>query len=166
MVARSRQRPRLALVGASLCALTTVLAGAAAAETLGDAIALAYQTNPTLQSQRATQRALDETYVQARAGFRPTASAQAEISRQVTNQLGSFDNNVAGVSLNIDQPLYTGGRVSSQVTAAEADVMAGRETLRRSEIQLLQQVVGAYVDVRRDQQRLAISQENVAVLLR
>lgn len=167
MVARSRQWPLLGrLVGASLGALATVLAGAAAAETLGDAIALAYQTNPTLQSQRASQRALDETYVQARAGFRPTASAQAEISRQVTNQFASFDNNVAGVSLSIDQPLYTGGRVSSQVTAAEADVMAGRESLRRNEIQLLQQVVGAYVDVRRDQQRLAISQENVAVLQR
>ena len=47
-------------------------AAPAFAETLADAIALAYDTNPTLQAQRATQRALDENYVQARAGWRPS----------------------------------------------------------------------------------------------
>ncbi|MGA0600808.1 TolC family outer membrane protein [Caulobacter sp. KR2-114] len=167
MVARSRQGRLTRIAGVAVGALVlAALGGAAAAETLGDAIALAYQTNPTLQAQRATQRALDETYVQARTGFRPTANVQATISRQLTNQFGSFDNSTAGVSLSIDQPLYTGGRVSSQVSAAEADVLAGRENLRRAEIQVLQSVVGAYLDVRRDQQRLAISQENVAVLVR
>jgi outer membrane protein len=35
-------------------------AAPALAETLADAIALAYETNPTLQAQRANQRALDE----------------------------------------------------------------------------------------------------------
>ena len=52
---------------------STGLAGAfaapACAETLADAIALAYDSNPTLQAQRATQRALDENYVQARSGW-------------------------------------------------------------------------------------------------
>ena len=48
-----------------------------AAESLADAIALAYQTNPTLQAQRATLRALDESTVQARSGWRPSLSASA-----------------------------------------------------------------------------------------
>ena len=60
----------MALVGGLSCGAVV------RAETLGDAIALAYQSNPTLQQQRAQLRALDETYVQARAGWRPTASAQ------------------------------------------------------------------------------------------
>ena len=55
------------LVG--LTCLGLALAGSAGAETLADAIALAYQTNPQLLSQRATQQALDESYVQARAGW-------------------------------------------------------------------------------------------------
>lgn len=150
-----------ATVGLSLVGL----AGAAGAETLGDAVALAYQTNPTVQAQRASQRALDESYVQARTGFRPSASVTATVGRQVSGGV-SGDNNSSSITLNVDQPLYTGGRVASQVTAAESDVMAGRENLRRVEIGLLQQVIQAYVDVRRDQQRLAISQENVAVLQR
>jgi len=160
MSAGSRARILAATVGLSLVGF----AGFAGAETLADAVALAYQTNPTVQAQRATQRALDENYVQARTGFRPSASVTATVGRQLSGSIG--DNNSSSVTLNVNQPLYTGGRVASQVTAAESDVMAGRENLRRVEIGLLQDVIQAYVDVRRDQQRLAISQENVAVLQR
>src|SRR3954467_8599286 len=68
------------LLAATVC--VGALAGAlpASAETLADAIALAYQNNPTLQAQRATQRALDETYVQARTGWRPTLSFSGSAS--------------------------------------------------------------------------------------
>ncbi len=74
MLNRSR-----ALASAAVVALVTGLAAPAWAETLQDAIALAYHTNPSLLAQRANQRALDETVVQARAGLRPTLSASAGI---------------------------------------------------------------------------------------
>ena len=142
----------------------------ASAETLADAIALAYQTNPTLQAQRASQRGLDETYVQARTGYRPTISATGSVTTSDTSPTTIFSApnpvNSSSVAINVTQPVYTGGRVSSQVTAAEADVLAGREGLRRVEQSVLQSVIQAYVDVRRDQERLAISQDNVAVLQR
>src|SRR4051812_46404829 len=67
------------LLAATLCA-GAVGTVPASAETLADAIALAYQNNPTLQAQRATQRALDESYVQARTGWRPTLGLQASAS--------------------------------------------------------------------------------------
>ena len=160
----SRARVMSAVCGLALGAV----AGGACAETLADAVALAYQTNPTIQAQRASQRALDEDYVQARTGFRPQASINANVGREWTNnKFASFgDNNTSSATLSVSQPLYTGGRVSSAVTAAEADVFAGRENLRRVEIQVLQNVIQVYVDVRRDQQRLAISHENVVVLQR
>ncbi|MDB5422955.1 MAG: type secretion outer membrane protein TolC [Phenylobacterium sp.] len=176
---------------------STGLAGAfaapACAETLADAIALAYESNPTLQAQRATQRALDENYVQARSGWRPQISLQGSVtdieSRTPaaargpsttlidTNGDGVPDTIVAagdGVSsrssgsaaLSFSQPLWTGGRTAAAVSAAEADIMSGRENLRRIEAQVLGTVVQAYSDVRRDQEGLRIRQENVAVLIR
>ena len=69
-------------------------------------------------------------------------------------------------AITITQPVYTGGRVTSQIAASEADVLAGREALRQVEAAVLLATVQAYVDVRRDQERLRISQENVAVLQR
>lgn len=140
------------------------------AETLADALTLAYQTNPTLQGQRASQRALDESVVQARTGYRPSVSLSADASWADTEVFdGDADTRTSRTSsagLSVSQSLYTGGRVSSQISAAQADVLSGREGLRSVEASILQQVVTAYVDVRRDQERLRISNENVAVLQR
>lgn len=173
---------------AAVCSAGLLAAANASAETLADAIALAYQTNPTLQEQRATQRALDETYVQARTGLRPTVDATVQATEQeVRNAAGRRGVDIDGDGIpdlvtnrpattvrtgtsegviSITQPLYTGGRVTSQIAASEADVLAGREALRQVEAGVLLSVVQAYVDVRRDQERLRISQENVSVLLR
>jgi outer membrane protein len=139
------------------------------AETLADAIALAYQTNPTLQQQRASARITDEGVVQAKTGFRPTIGGELDVTGSNTNPPGSgADVKLSGSSatVSISQPLYTGGRASANLSAAEADVLSSRETLRSVEQSVLVNVVQAYVDVRRDQERLRIAKENVAVLQR
>jgi outer membrane protein len=166
---------RLGALGACFCAAGVAAFSAvpARAETLADALALAYQTNPVLQGQRATQRALDETYVQARSGYNPTASVQGTVTTDSNNE--TFSTSVGSIpgqsqtstaTLTVTQPIYTGGLVSSEVNAANADVLAGREQLRQVEESVLQAVITAYVDVRRDQESLAIAQENVTVLKR
>ena len=166
--------------------LAVAAAGPAAAETLADAIAMAYESNPTLQAQRSTQRALDETYVQARAGWRPTLSASVGdtfLETRTPGGRGIVDTNGDGIpdaavstsvqerytgnaTLSLNQPLYTGGRVAAAVSGAEADILAGRENLRRVEAQVVANVIQAYLDVRRDQESLRIREENVSVLQR
>ncbi|WP_372786194.1 TolC family outer membrane protein [Phenylobacterium sp.] len=164
-------------------------AAPACAETLADAIALAYDTNPSLQAQRATQRSLDENYVQARSGWRPQISLQGaaaftEFASPSAARTQAIDTNGDGVpdtvlplqgdgrnfinsgslGLNLSQPIWTGGRTAAAVSAAEGDILSGRETLRRVESQVLLTVVQAYVDVRRDQEGVRIRQLNVEVL--
>ncbi|MFM8377280.1 MAG: TolC family outer membrane protein [Phenylobacterium sp.] len=138
---------------------------------MAEAIAMAYASNPTLQAQRAQLRALDENWYQARSGYRPTLSATGratwtETTLPGTNPQVDIESNSGSAILSLTQPIYTGGRVSSAVSAAEADSLAGRETLRRVEAQVLGQVIQSYVDVRRDQEALRIRQTNVAVLQR
>ncbi|WP_312165544.1 TolC family outer membrane protein [Phenylobacterium sp.] len=165
--------------------LALAIAAPASAETLAEAIALAYDSNPTLQAQRATQRALDENWVQARAGYRPQAQVSGSVAYADirTPGLGDYidtngdgirdtlvggrrDDNSASATLQLNQPLYTGGRVAAAVNAAEADILAGREQLRRTEAVVLQSVIQAYADTRRDQEGLRIREENVRVLQR
>ena len=145
----------------------------AAAESLGDAIALAYETNPTLQAQRAQQRATDEEWVQAESGLRPTVSVSGAYQyehQKISIPSGAFSATIAGpvgnAIITVNQPIFTGGQATAKLDAAQADILAGRETLRRTEISVLQSVVGAYLDVRRDQEQLEISQDNVSVLSR
>ena len=143
---------------------------AARAETLADAIALAYQSSPTLQQQRAQLRALDETYVQARAGWRPTATAEIVGSYSKVPGSNGFggavqsESNAGQAAIGVTQPIYTGGRTAAEVRATEADVLAGRQALRAAEAAVLQSVVTTYADVLRDERLLTIHEHDVAVL--
>ena len=146
------------------------MAPTAKAETLADAIALAYQSNPTLQSARAQLRALDEDYVQARAGYRPTLEAQVQPLYQKAQQANLFgqvtdqETNSGSAGLQLNQPLFTSGAVSWGVEAASDAIRAARQGLRSTEAQVLQGVVQAYVDVRRDQQIVTVFQGEVGIL--
>jgi outer membrane protein len=155
---------------AALAGLAVLAAAGARADTLAEAVALAYQSNPQLQAQRATLRATDENYIQAEAGYRPQASVQAQVTTNENNeQFGvpiSGNNQGANAVLTVTQPIYTGGRVASQVTGAQATILAGRETLRATEEAVLQQVIQAYVDTRRDMQAVEIDKANVILLER
>ena len=134
-------------------------------ETLADALALAYQTNPTLVSQRAQLEAVNENYVQAEAGFRPTVSGQVTAGYSKAPETSIFgtvesESNTGYASATVSQPLYTGGRVTARVDTATAQIQAGREQLREVEEQVLFSVVQAYADVVRDRASLLIQQQS------
>lgn len=153
------------------------------ADTLQQAIALAYRTNPSLLAQRASQRALDENIVQARAGLRPTLSitGSGNYSRTETPEIavdldgdgvpetttgGVSETDTVSVGISLSQNIWSGGRIAHGITAAEAGIMAGRENLRAIEQQVLTNVIAAYMDVLRDMEILQIRQENLGVLQR
>lgn len=115
-------------------------------------------------------RALDESYVQARAGYRPTASLQIEPSFSKIQQTDLFgqridpSTNTGAATLSINQPLYTSGATTLGVEAAADDIRSQREALRATEATVLQNVVQAYVDVRRDEQILLAYENEVGIL--
>jgi len=147
-------------------------AGSARAETLRDALAQAYDSNPALLGQRATQRATDETDAQARAGWRPVVSIAAsatylrEANDTANPALGTVEGNNAQAALTATQPIYTGGRVRNAVRAADARIQAGQEGLRLVEAQTFQAVILAYMDVLRDQDILQVRRADLNTLQR
>ena len=176
MRASRRSWAALCCAAASGLALT---AGSARTETLADAIALAYQTNPALLADRADLRALDERFVQARAALGPTVQLSAEGDRDASKvrQQGSNPLNPAALgttryygvdseSLRIvlTQPLYTGGQAGLEIRASEADVLSGRQILRQNEANVLSQVITAYADVLLNRDIVTIAQQNVDIL--
>ncbi len=155
-------------VAAVLTAAVTALSGmhGARAESLTEAMSLAYDSNPTVQSQREQLRASDESAVQARAGFRPTLEADA--SAQYTDApqsslfggLSEVQTNQTQGALAVGQTLYSGGRTTAQLRAAQAQIRADREQLRLVEAQILQGAVQAYCDVVRDRTVLALYRQS------
>ena len=164
MLKRSR-----ALASVAVIAVIVGMGAPAWAETLQEALALAYQTNPSLLAQRANQRALDESIVQARAGLRPSVdvTASANYARDYSGApFSNPDSDTGGVSIGLSQTLWSGGRIGHGITAAEADILAGRENLRDIEQTVLASVIQAYADVIRDSEILAIRGSNLGVLQR
>lgn len=162
MLKRSR-----ALASVAIIAVVTGMGAPVWAETLREAIALAYQTNPSLLAQRANQRALDESIVQARAGLRPRLDVTLSGSHtQSYGDMAGFDGDSASASIGLSQTLWSGGRIGHGITAAEAEILAGRENLRDIEQTVLASVIQAYADVLRDAEILRIRQSNLGVLQR
>jgi outer membrane protein len=158
-----------ALASVAVIAVITGMGAPAWAETLKDALALAYQTNPSLLAQRANQRALDESIVQARAGLRPQldVSLTASYARSFSDApFGNPDSDSGSASIGLSQTLWSGGRIGHGISAAEANILAGRENLRDIEQTVLASVIQAYADVIRDGEILSIRQSNLGVLQR
>ncbi|WP_169545038.1 TolC family outer membrane protein [Sneathiella aquimaris] len=142
------------------------------AETLQEALALTYSSNPTLQAQRASVRGTDEGVAQALSGWRPTVTvvgeAGAEYSKTSTTSAPGGDRtyNPSSVAVTVSQPIYTGGQTVANTAAAEASVKAARSNLDSVEQSVFQSAVRAYVNVVRDQAVVDLNRNNVEVLER
>ena len=145
------------------------------AETLAEAIALAYRTNPTLQSGRYDLRAADEGLVQARSQLRPSAeldvtgtfvrTIEGRASRRADPLAPEASNrNSDQAQVVLTQPIYTGGRATAAREAATATIRSTREALRGTEGDLILSVITAYTDVRRYIAALGVWTASVAQL--
>ena len=150
--------------GAVLFACALVLAAApAAAQSLNDALAGAYQSNPVLQSARAQLRATDELVPEALSGWRPTVNAEAAAGAGIDDN--HDDGRLLGLAqLRVTQPIYTGGRTGAAVNQAEKLVQAQRAQLVAAEQQVLLQSVTAYMDVVRAESVLTFNENNEKVV--
>lgn len=146
-----------------LCLLASAgcVAGPAWAEmTLSDALIRAYRESPTLRADREGLKVLDEDVAAAKSAGRPTLVGEGNITRSEIDVVGT--GGVVGARLS--QPLFRGFRVKHNVDAAQSNVLAGRESLRQSEIGLLTDVVEAYSAVLRDQEILSLNRAMIDIL--
>ena len=159
---------RLAVVGG---AALTILAGMqpVSAQTLTEALAYTYNTNPQLLAQRALLRQTDEGVPQALSNWRPTVTftGEAGINRGSINE-GAGDVfstfKTRELNLQVTQPLYRGGRTEAQTRQAINLVQSARAQTLAVETTVFQAVAQAFFDTYRDQALVEVNRNNEAVL--
>jgi outer membrane protein len=168
----------------NLASISTIVVGLTAvstqAQTLTDALAEAYNTNPQLLAQRALLRSTDEQVPQALSFWRPqvtftgqigmaTASLEAQPgaaaqaagkSRSATHAITRPDL----IQFQAMQPVYRGGRTVAQTRQAINTVESTRAQTLAVETSVFQAVAMAYLDVVRDQALVEVDRNNVEVL--
>ncbi len=160
------------IVGVCLL-LTGLLPGFhAGAETLDQALATAYRSNPQLRAARAGQRAAEHDVAAAKGGWYPKLNLTGGVARNNTTGRITFlpgppfsaSLDQSNVALRLDQPIWQGGTLSSQVNAAEDKASAAHADTRARESSVLLSAVGAYLDVVTAQAVLNVQVHNVNTL--
>ena len=172
-----------------VAAVLLLIAGPASAQTLTEAFAYAYTSNPQLLAQRALLRATDENVPQALANWRPTVTftgnagyTRSGFEQPGTNtlfnapcpgrpigascstptQFGSFQQR--SLDLRVTQPIYRGGRTEAQTRQAVNQVQSTRAQTMGVETTVFQAVAQTYLDVVRDQTLVEVARNNEQVL--
>lgn len=153
----------------------------AKAETLADALILAYRHSGLLESNRAVLRAADEDVAQAIARLRPIISYAVQAQRSyvfpdnapgqvnpltgqnVGRRSDDFED-TASIGLSADLLLYDGGQTRLAIDVAKETVLATRHSLVQVEQQVLFDAVSAYLAVREAQAFVELRRSNVELL--
>ncbi len=158
---------------------SALLPVSANAQTLNEALALAYATNPIIGAERAQYRSTREGIAQARARGLPQISASASYSKadgtQTINNaaLGaagitdrSFDLETKSVQIQGEQTIFAGLRNVNAIRQAKARANAGDAQLSAVEQDILLRAAEAYFAVIRDMVVFQATENNVQVLLK
>jgi outer membrane protein len=150
-----------------------LLAGVPAeAQSLTDALVLAYRSNPGLLAERAAVRAQDEAVAQALSGWRPTVTVNVNggwqrYSSTPVAKAGSTPTSTEYPrmgQLTATESLYKGGKTEAQTRVADYNVLAERGRLDLSEETTLLNAALAYINVVEDQALLELNIANEKVL--
>ncbi|MEE8294642.1 MAG: TolC family outer membrane protein [Sphingomonadales bacterium] len=158
--------------GISAVALSIAfLASPVSAETLQEALSMAYVNNPDLRAQRAALRATDEQVSQANLAVMPSLNGFVSYDRSNRLIIESPLNPPQKLfnrflQLRIDQPLFAGFTRIFNRKQAKSLVMAGRAQLLNTEQTVFLQAATGYMDVLRDGAIYELNVNNVQVLAR
>jgi len=170
----------MASVGLLAGVVVALTAVSTQAQTLTDALAEAYNTNPQLLAQRALLRATDEQVPQALSFWRPTVAftgqvgiatgslerppTPAEVAAGTTRSVLHAITRPNVIQFQATQPIYRGGRTVAQTRQAINTVESTRAQTLAVETSVFQAVAMAYLDVVRDQALVDVDRNNVEVL--
>ncbi|MBU0644718.1 MAG: TolC family outer membrane protein [Alphaproteobacteria bacterium] len=134
---------------------------AAAAETLGDALASAYKNSGLLEQNRATLRAADEGVAGALSNLRPTIAYNYSGSKSFGSDGKVLKDWSETLSFIASMEIYTFGRNKLSVDLQKEVVLATRAGLVNVEQQVLANAVSAYQGAREAQALVNLRQSAV-----
>lgn len=121
-------------------------------EKLEDLMAEAVKSNPAILSKKSEFEAAGYNLDGAKWARFPSVSAEVR----------ALDTGTNNTVVKVEQPLWTGGRISSQIDIANAGVSVADAAMHEAEQNILQEVAAAFYEVLRLEARLKLAVSNEA----
>lgn len=147
-------------------AIAMASASQAKADTLREALAAAYNNNPTLAGARSALRATDEDVPIRRADGLPSIDTNSQYIEVIRPNAANFfqPDRFINSRASLGVPIYNGGAVKNGIKASKERVAAGRADLRATESAIFSRTVAAYMDVLRTEALAGLTANQVEVL--
>ena len=150
-------------------ALAVTTWSVAQAQSLDETLALAELSNPRIEVGRSDAAIAEEALEEARAQGRVRVSVggSAGFESIDTNRAFAFnagERPIGSANIEASRPIYTGGRISAGIRAAQAGIDAADFSLESVRQRTYLDAVSAFMNVRADREALTIRQNNVELL--
>ena len=148
-----------------ICILPAICAAETRVLTLEQAISIAMEKNRDIEKAREYAHYVQGKYVEERAAALPQLSLNGStlVSRDASQEIAGYPAQrqfLRTVDLTLSQPLYTWGKLSAGIRAAEVGLKTADEQLRLFRQAAYRDVVVAYLDIQLARELSRLAKEN------
>src|SRR6184192_1331826 len=151
------------LIAAALPGLPKVV-GAVPAYTIEQAVAVAQEHNPDILIARKKVLAARGGFIEARSGFLPSLSSSGLYDKRQTQSETNLRQEDYNAILRLEQNLYTGGAVTSQVAIAQLNIDKANYELQEIANRVTMDVRIAFNELLLNRAKIRVREDSVRVL--
>src|SRR6266567_851343 len=154
----------ISMLSAVVLSAFSKILGAAPTYTIEQAVAVAEERNPEILIARKKVLAARGSFIEARSGFLPSLTSSGLYDKRQTQSETNLRQEDYNAILRLDQNLYTGGAVTSQVAIARLNI--GKQTYELQEIasRVAMDVRIAFNELLLNRAKVRVRQDSVRVL--
>src|SRR6184192_218931 len=137
---------------------------AAPVYTIEQAVAVAQEHNPDILIARKRAQGARGSWIEARAGFLPSVSSSGLYDKRQTQSETSLRQEDYNAILKLEQNLYTGGAVTSQVAIAQLNIAKANYDLQEIANRVTMDVRIAFNELLLNRAKIRVREDSVRVL--
>jgi outer membrane protein TolC len=140
------------------------IVGAVPAYTIEQAVAVAQEHNPEILIARKKVLAARGSFIEARSGYLPSLSSSGLYDKRQTQSETNLRQEDYNAILKLEQNLYTGGAVASQVAIAQLNIAKANYDLQETIDRVVMEVRIAFNELLLNRAKVRVHNDSVGVL--
>src|SRR6266446_7011008 len=154
----------ISMLSAAVLSASSKILGAAPAYAVEQAVAVAQERNPEILIARKKVLGVRGSFIEARAGFLPSLTSSGLYDKRQTQSETGLRQEDYNAILRLDQNLYTGGAVTSQVAIARLNIDRANYELQEIASRVTMDVRIAFNELLLNRAKVHVREKSVRVL--